>query len=181
VKLRKSLKALMNLVPIVIAGLGYLAWNNTQSGQTVPSEPYQIVRSVSDGDTIELESREKIRLCGIDAPEKAQPLGAESKANLQRLIDAAGGKVIVQRRDKDKYGRTVAELFTSIPGSQEEKYLNAEQILSGNAYLYKQFSGNCLNENVLETVEAKAKSANLGVWKANVQKPWEFRKAQRAK
>jgi endonuclease YncB( thermonuclease family) len=59
------------------------------------SEQWQVMK-VSDGDTLTVRQgskEQKVRLCGVDAPEKAQPLGAESKAKLQQLVDVAGGKV----------------------------------------------------------------------------------------
>ncbi len=201
-KIRKLGEILAGLVPVIaIAGMGFYFWQQDQAKKALARPDYENptaryespivtdlkdskevqVAAVLDGDTIKLENGESVRLCGIDAPEKAQPLGTESKANLEKLIDAAGRTVIVQQRDRDRYGRIVGEVFAPVPGSAEEKYLNAEQILSGNAYLYKQYSGNCMNEVVLEQSEKKAKAENQGVWKAGVQKPWEFRKAQREK
>ena len=140
---------------------------------------------MTDGDTIVLDNGDKIRFCGIDAPETqhgnkpGQPLGEESKANLQRLIDAAGGTVLVMEGDRDRYGRIVAEIFTKVAGSQEEKYLNGEQVRSGLAYDYKQYSKSCLNHDVIETSEERAKAEKKGVWSGSYQKPWDFRKVQR--
>jgi micrococcal nuclease len=144
------------------------------------------VASVADGDTITVrrggETR-KIRFCGIDAPEvqhgkeQGQPLGKESKANLQRLVDEVGGKVMVVEVERDRYGRTVAEIFSSKNG--KEKNFNEEQLSSGNAYLYKQYVGKCPNKIAFGNAEAIAQSKKLGVWGGNYQKPWEYRKQQR--
>jgi micrococcal nuclease len=144
------------------------------------SEQWQVVR-VSDGDTIAVRQGQremKIRFCGIDAPEKAQPLGKQSKANLQRLVNEVEGKVSVVSVESDRYGRTVAEVFSSKNGV--EKSLNEEQLSSGNAYLYKQYAGKCPNHLALEKAEAIAQSKKLGVWSGNFQKPWEYRKQQRS-
>jgi endonuclease YncB( thermonuclease family) len=67
------------------------------------------VVGVSDGDTITVldaaKTQHKIRLAGIDAPEKAQPLGQKSK---EHLSDSVFGKhVQVEYTKTDKYGRTV--------------------------------------------------------------------------
>ena len=110
-------KKLLNLLPIVaIAGLGFFAWQKYQSSQTASqpdyensnasaqatnptgrmpqSERWQVV-SVADGDTLTVGSRgkkEKLRLCGIDAPEIAhgskpgQPLGNEATEKLKSLV-----------------------------------------------------------------------------------------------
>ena len=191
---------LLNLLPVVaIAGVGFFAWNQYRSTQATsrpdyensttadPSRPtgqapqttrHQVKR-VTDGDTIMLDNGDKIRFCGIDAPEKAQPLGAESKANLQRLIDAAGGTVLVMEGERDRYGRIVGEVFTKVAGSEEEKYLNGEQVRNGFAYHYAQYSSSCVNRDVIATSEERAIAEKRGVWSGTYQKPWDFRKAQR--
>jgi micrococcal nuclease len=191
-KLRRYGKSFVNLIPLIAIGsLGLFTWQKHQSleiftlyKQLPQTKEYRVTR-VSDGDTIVLDNGDKVRFCGIDAPEiqhgkqPGQPLGEESKANLQKLIDAAGGTVLVMENDRDHYGRIVGEVFVKVPGSQEEKYLNAEQILSGNAYLYKQYSSSCLNEPVLITAEEKAKAKKQGVWNGTYERPWDFRKQQR--
>lgn len=151
------------------------------------SQQWQVVR-VSDGDTIAVrqDQREmKIRFCGIDAPETkhgkqpGQSLGLESKANLQKLVNEVGGKVSVIEVERDRYGRMVGEVFSSKNGV--EKFLNEEQLSSGNAYLYKQYANKCPNHLALEKAEAIAQSKKLGVWSGNYQKPWEYRKQQRSR
>jgi micrococcal nuclease len=150
------------------------------------SQQWQVVR-VSDGDTIAIrqgQSEMKIRFCGIDAPETkhgkqpGQPLGLESKANLQKLVDEVGGKVSVIEVERDRYGRMVAEVFSSKNGV--EKSLNEEQLSSGNAYLYKQYATKCPNHLALEKAEAIAQSTKLGVWSGSYQKPWDYRRQQRS-
>ncbi|MBC1237575.1 thermonuclease family protein [Nostoc sp. 2RC] len=140
---------------------------------------WEVVK-VSDGDTITVrqgQEKKKIRLCGIDAPESKQPLGQESKGNLQRLVDEVGGKVSITEIERDRYGRIVGEVFSSKNGS--EKFLNEEQLSSGNGYLYTQYAGKCPNKIALGNAEAIAKSKKLGVWSGNFQKPWDYRKQQR--
>ena len=142
---------------------------SSPTGQAPQTTRHQVKR-VTDGDKIVLDNGDKIRLCGIDALEKAQPLGDESKANLQRLIDAAGGTVLVMEGERDRYGRIVGEVFTKVIGS-EEKYLNGEQVRSGLAYDYKQYSKSCLNHNVIATSEERAITEKKGVWSGSYQKP----------
>jgi endonuclease YncB( thermonuclease family) len=70
--------------------------------------------SIYDGDTfrVKCDDREnKIRLCGIDAPEVKQPLAIESRNYLQSLLDQAKGQVIVIEMDRDRYDRSVAEVL----------------------------------------------------------------------
>ncbi|PSB62576.1 nuclease-like protein [Chroococcidiopsis cubana CCALA 043] len=142
-------------------------------------ESWQVVK-VADGDTITVvqgNRKEKLRFCGIDAPEKFQPLGKESKANLRRLIDEAHGEVQVSIIESDRYGRKVAEIFTSVGG--KDKFLNEEQAKAGLAYHYAKYSGNCPSRNAIVSAEEIAKSNHVGVWAGNYEKPWDYRKARR--
>ncbi|WP_066425064.1 thermonuclease family protein [Anabaena sp. 4-3] len=144
------------------------------------TEIWQVVK-VSDGDTLTIRQttgqQKKVRLCGIDAPESKQPLGQESKLNLQRLVNEVGGTVMVAEVERDRYNRLVAEIFSSKNG--KEKNFNEEQLSSGNAYLYKQYAGKCPNKLAFESAEQIAKSKKLGVWSGNYQKPWDYRRQQR--
>lgn len=159
-----------------------------QSGQTIPqktsapsTETWQVVR-VADGDTITVRSggrKEKIRFCGIDAPETkhgnqpGQPLGNESKANLQRLIDEANGQVQLAIIESDRYGRQVAEVFAG------GKFLQQEQVKAGLAYHYARYSGNCPHRDAIVQAEAIAQSNRSGVWGGSYEKPWDYRKSRR--
>jgi micrococcal nuclease len=150
------------------------------------SETYTGVE-VLDGDTIKLPDGRLIRFCGIDAPEMAkagqpgQPVAEQAKQALQSLIEAAGGQVIVSPVERDRYGRTVAEVFVPFKGA-EEKLLNYELVKAGMAYHYRQYSQGCPNgAEALDEAEAEAKGKRLGVWAQESQRPWEFRKAQRSR
>ncbi|WP_416667985.1 thermonuclease family protein [Egbenema bharatensis] len=143
------------------------------------SEEWQVVR-VSDGDSIVVRSggrEERVRFCGIDAPEAAQPWGAEATTYLQQLIDAAGGRVLLMQTDRDRYGRMVAEVFTLLPTG--EKSLQEEMLLAGMAYVYPQYVDSCPNPEPMKLAEAIAQEEGLGVWSGEYQRPWEFRQMNR--
>jgi len=81
-------------------------------------------------------AREKIRFCGVDAVEADQKLGPQARL-LRSLIGLGDGTVLVTPIEKDRYERTVAELFVKprpgIPGYQpeEEIFLNGEMVEAG--------------------------------------------------
>jgi endonuclease YncB( thermonuclease family) len=143
------------------------------------------VKRVSDGDTIAVDcsgQELKIRFCGIDAPEKAQPLGMDSKALMAKLVE--GKKVYVMAIEQDKYGRTVAEV-EAVGDRRNEKgetintFVNAEMVRSGMAYHYKQYSANCPNRELIVEAEKVAKDKKIGVWSGDYQKPWDFRRTSK--
>jgi endonuclease YncB( thermonuclease family) len=70
------------------------------------------VVGVLDGDTIEIlhnNHAERIRLSGIDCPEKGQAYGQRAKQAASAL--AFGKDVTIQTHGKDKYGRTLGEVI----------------------------------------------------------------------
>ncbi len=127
------------------------------------------VVSIADGDTItvldENKKQNKVRLNGIDAPEKKQAFGAKSKARLGELV--AGKDVVVEWKEKDKYGRIVGQVYQ---GSLD---VNLQMVKEGLAWHYKKYSKSV----ELSRAEAEAKAGKKGLWAdPNPVPPWEFRK-----
>jgi endonuclease YncB( thermonuclease family) len=94
------------------------------------------VVGVSDGDTITLldqnKQQHKIRLSGIDAPEKAQPFGQKSKSNLSALV--FDQQVTAECGKADRYQRLLCKIM--INGVDA----NLEQVKAGMAWHYKQYA-----------------------------------------
>lgn len=112
----------------------------------------------------------RIRLSGIDAPEKAQPFGQRSKEHLSDLV--FGKQVEVQVGNTDKYGRTVAKIV--VRGVDA----NLEQVKSGFAWHYQQYAaGQSVNDRALyASAEDGARSSHFGLWHdTNPMPPWDWR------
>jgi len=126
------------------------------------------VVGVTDGDTITVlvnKTPVKIRLYGIDAPEKKQAFGTASKKYLSGLI--FGKIVTVKSTGTDRYGRTIAWIYSG------ETCINEEMIRAGYAWHYKQFS----NEETLASLEQEARTKEKGLWsQPNPTPPWDFRR-----
>lgn len=81
------------------------------------------VVGVSDGDTIKVlhnGKAEKIRLHGIDCPEKGQPFGTKAKQFTSSLT--FGKTVTIHVTDMDRYGRTVADVI--LPDGRSFRLIN---------------------------------------------------------
>lgn len=132
------------------------------------------VVGVSDGDTVTVldsnEKENKVRLAGIDAPEKKQAFGQISK---QHLADLVFGKyVTVEWRKRDKYSRIVGKVI--VDGNDA----CLDQINSGLAWHYKQYAGEQTEEDrrTYANAEVSARSECKGLWKEDHPiPPWEFR------
>ena len=126
----------------------------------------QVVK-ISDGDTITILTQErqqvKVRLYGIDAPEKKQPYGQKSKQFLSNLI--AGRSVEIQEKGKDRYKRVLGIVYL------DGQDINEQMVLNGYAWAYRKFSKKYTAQ------ESKAKSQKLGLWQSSDPiPPWEWRK-----
>ena len=102
--------------------------------------PTTIIKSCYDGDTCTTTDGEKIRLACIDTPElkgkRADPIPAEKARNfLNNLL--INEEVSIRRITKDRYGRTVAELFNG--------NINIQKLLVDKGYgqIYKKYSNQC--------------------------------------
>ena len=134
------------------------------------------VIAVADGDTITvLRSQDgtktptKIRLAGIDTPEKAQAYGTKAK---QALSSQIHGKIVkIVYTEKDRYGRTIGDVYWGT------RWINYEMVAAGWAWHYKQYS----KDKRLADAEVAARKGHKGLW-ADPNKPvppWGYRRALR--
>ena len=129
------------------------------------------VVGVSDGDTISVMHEgkpERIRLYGIDCPERGQPFGTKARKLTSRMVF---GKIVeIKPVDKDRYGRTVAWVFV------QGKILNVELVKAGLAWHYKQYS----RDKDLALFEEEARGKRIGLWSdPNRIPPWKWRRMRR--
>ncbi|MDX1920783.1 MAG: thermonuclease family protein [Candidatus Caenarcaniphilales bacterium] len=121
--------------------------------------------SVSDGDTIELMAsgiKRRIRLIGIDTPELGQnPYGERAGSHLRNIIKNTSSKEEVccnkGQEPLDKYGRTLAYCWYG------NTFINAEMILSGNAFAFFVGDKNNYYKNMFFDLEEEAEQKGLGV------------------
>jgi micrococcal nuclease len=128
-----------------------------------------IVIGIVDGDTLAVEhagSIRKIRLCGIDSPEKSQEFGAQAKDFTASLT--SGRTVRIETEKNDRYGRALAEVFL-----HDGRNLNDLILSNGYAWWYQKFSPEDSHRCHLQT---RAKNERLGLWSSSsALPPWEFR------
>jgi endonuclease YncB( thermonuclease family) len=135
------------------------------------------VVSVADGDTITVldgdKVQHKIRLAGIDAPEKKQAFGNRSKESLSAM--AFDKTVDVETGKRDRYGRQIGKLLVN---GQD---VNLVQVERGMAWFYRKYqreqSSN--DQRLYEAAEDAARADKRGLWRdAEPVAPWDFRHAR---
>jgi len=148
----------------------------------VKSEEVKIISGiakVTDGDTIQIDKK-KIRLLGIDAPEKKQqcsktwlsvslisfskdyPCGQISTDKLKKKIN--NKLIICKWSNKDRYKRYIAECF------KDKTSVNAWMVRNGYAVAYRKYSKKFVSQEIF------AKNEKLGLWSGTFMMPWDYRK-----
>ena len=157
------------LVFIALAVLTTTSNADTLTGRVV---------GIADGDTLTLldanNNQHKIRLSGIDSPEKGQPFGQACKKSLSDL--AYDRAVAIESSKLDRYGRVIGKVLVN---GQD---VNLEQVRRGCGWHYKKYQ----NEQSLDdrlsynAAEEFARAGRVGLWIDNESMPpWEWRKTRR--
>ncbi len=137
-----------------------------------------VVLSVGDGDTLKVQASQTnmtVRLACVDAPERAQaPWGQAASERLKQILPI--GQVVQLREvDRDRYGRTVAEVLVN------GQSINLQMVQEGMAVIYPKYFYNCAaTQGQYRQAEAIAKQQGIGVWDPNnplLMMPWQFRSA----
>jgi endonuclease YncB( thermonuclease family) len=167
VMIRNISNGTMRLIKLTTTLLFLLATLTTQAA-TLQGK----VVHIADGDTLTIltnaNQQVKIRLAGIDTPEKAQPFGNKAKQVLAALTFQKQASIEVET--KDKYGRTVGRVIVN--GID----INAELVRQGIAWVYRKYT----NDQMLYALEAEAKQAKRGLWATEYPiEPWLWRKGRR--
>lgn len=133
------------------------------------------VVAIADGDTITVLDADRVphrvRLAGIDAPEKAQDFGERSRQNLARLVFQA--QVVVEWNKRDRYDRIIGKVL------RDGKDANLQQILDGMAWHYKQYAREQTptDQKAYAAAELDARDAGRGLWtQPNAAPPWDWRR-----
>ncbi len=133
------------------------------------------VVGVADGDIISVMRQGravKVRLHGIDCPEKKQPFGTRAKRFTSEM--AFGMEVEVRVKDTDRYGRIVGEVI--LPDGLS---LNKQLVYMGLAWWYRKYAP---NDRTLKALEAGARAERRGLWAdKNPVPPWEWRRGKRGR
>lgn len=141
---------------------------------------FQIVSRVIDGDTLDTVRGQRIRLIGIDTPEKSDPrkpvewFAQEATKKLREWID--GETVCLKRdidktRDIDKYGRLLRYVWKYEGKESDAFFVNAEIIKQGYGFAYTRFPFQHMED--FREFERDARENNLGLWDREKQERWE--------
>ncbi len=140
--------------------------------QTTAKSGGKVVR-ITDGDTFTMlttsNQQVKVRLHGIDCPERAQDYGSVARQGLSDLI--FGQVVRIDKRDVDRYGRTIAVVYNN-----KNQNVNEQLLRRGLAWHYKEYDQN----PAWDDLQLLAQREKKGLWaQPNPTPPWAWRKRKR--
>jgi endonuclease YncB( thermonuclease family) len=132
------------------------------------------VIKIVDGDTFDVlinnNSTIRIRMNGIDCPERKQDYYQVCKDALAKFIFSKNVQLVAH--GKDRYQRTIADVF------YKNENINVAMIENGFAWHYKKYSSN----ERMAKAEQNARIKRTGLWKMkDPMAPWDFRKLSKTK
>jgi micrococcal nuclease len=160
----------------VLVTLLFLACNSNEKGTLDKEATFSgSVVKIIDGDTYDIllsnNSTERVRMLGIDAPERKMPFYQVSKDYLGKLC--YDKTIMVVQTGKDRYGRVLAKSYDG-----EGHELGLLMIAAGYAWHFKRYS----TDVALEAAEQEARKKHLGLWADESPiPPWEMRQWKREK
>ena len=157
----------------------FLTYHDVKSSEITSISGYA---KITDGDTIKIDTF-KIRLDGIDAPEKKQlckrpyltififtffedyTCGLKSTEALIKKIN--NQKITCKISDIDYFKRLIGECY------KRKINLNAWLVSNGHAVAFRKYSKKYVPEEIL------AKQEKKGIWQGKFDMPWDYRKSQK--
>lgn len=156
------------LLPTLLAALLVLALAYLRREFQSPEPPRRageerLCVRVIDGDTIELEGGERVRLIGVDTPESVDPrrpveyFGKEAASFTRRQVQSKTVRLEFDQETVDRYGRTLAYVYL-----EDGSLLNAEIIRQGYGHAYTRFPFRYQSEFL--AYEREARAEGRGLW-----------------
>lgn len=160
------------ILAILLALLGYLARETTRqqapAGEPPAAGTYTVAR-VYDGDSLALDNGAKVRLTGIDAPDKKYDMhyADQARSRAKDLLEGKSVRLLPAKDPLDSYKRTLAYLYLERNGS--ETLVNAELARLGLAYAFP-YEPNTRHAAEILEAQKDAQQARRGLWNRSPRK-----------
>lgn len=171
------MKRIIGLLLAALLLSGCVSSGEDSADAYVPGR-WATVTEVADGDTLELNGKEKVRLVGVNTPETVkpntplQPYGKEASEYTKKQLQGKKVFVEVDVQPQDRYGRTLAYVYTTAPQSEAdvEAYMfNATLLREGYAQLMT-IQPNVKYQELFLRLQRTAREENKGLWALGIYK-----------
>ena len=155
--MRQILEAFIIIVFIFIQATNDISVQNNDASSNTEIQTLATVTHIVDGDTFDIASGERIRMIGIDTPERGEYFYKEASVRLGELIE--GREVILTKdvSETDRYGRLLRHVYYN------NVRINKEMIEEGFAR-FVTFPPDVAHVEIFKQVQQKAMEAKVGMW-----------------
>lgn len=122
-----------------------------------PGQEFTTVTFVVDGDTVEIQTEERVRLIGIDSPERGDPYYTEARNKLSELVLNKQVRMEKDVSEKDRYGRLLRYLYVG------NLFVNLEMVKQGYASVYT-YPPDVKHSAQFLAAEQEARNKKVGLW-----------------
>lgn len=155
------------VISVFLAGCDQNKPQGKKPEATATANARAVVAEVYDGDTFVMSDGRKVRIAGIDTPEAGERFHDEAKAYLSGLIIGKEITLLPIPAGKDRYGRTLAEVFIDTVN------IGIVMIRRGYAQLYLFGDDSYLKDNYLPYLK-EAINQKVGIWELRPPKPEDY-------
>ena len=138
--------------------------NDSTTPATSPAGDQALVVHVSDGDSLIVDlngTEQKVRLIGINAPERDECFGPESRDRLRTLLDDKTVVLVADVETTDQYDRLLRYVYL------DGVHINEEMVRAGNV-MARSYAPNTAHQEAFADAQAAAREAEVGMWAAGV-------------
>jgi micrococcal nuclease len=186
---RRRLGQVVGAFAIVAAALGFggfMPGDARDSNAAPPAGPY-VIRNVHDGDSFNLQAKNnatvRVRIAGIDAPERTQPYSQKAKEALEAMLNA--GPIRLDPVTVDRFDRWVAHVYVN------DTNVGLAMVDQGWAWYFRRYKDDLqtFQQIRFELAEQTARQKRLGLWQGleaaeknpelAPEPPWRFRERLR--
>ncbi len=154
-------KLLKKIIPIIIAVIIFYVIDVTDLPQSqkivdISSDVHHVTHIV-DGDTFDIETGERVRMIGMDTPERGKVYYAEATAQLKSLIDDKDVTLQKDVSEKDRYGRLLRHVYIG------DLWINKQMVIDGYAR-FVTFPPDVMHVESFKQAEQEARNNKRGLW-----------------
>jgi len=127
---KRTKKIVLTIILVIILLIINYNWIDEELKNAAEESDYFVVTNVVDGDTFDIENGQRIRMLGINTPERGEEYYLQAKEFLEEKIENKTVKLIYGKDKEDRYNRILAYVFL------EQKHINLELVREGYANYY---------------------------------------------
>lgn len=160
-----SKNVILSLIAFLIAGGSFGGYKLVKdNGATAFEDDIHFVERVVDGDTINIENEKRIRLLGIDSPERDSCYYQESKEALEELVE--GGYIRIEKdiSGTDRYDRYLRYVYIVAENPEDnDLFINEWLVREGYAFTFAVAPDNRYRD-LLSSAQEEARKEERGLW-----------------